>query len=998
MPNQTPTNPDLLREAVDPMERKREYRRDLEVEQEKLKQKLREKGKSEREIAKELRKQERDAESRYRKEILDELADKGLEPVELTGFGAEESYLDEDEFQRFLADNFTGDTHRFLAQCVKFEFNRDPDKASESVRIIPPGDPENIGSNKIIIELNSLSFHRKVKMVSDGRIEQVRREGNETLAQLLKDGQEKTVPDLTRLRWLITKAIARVTVIPENWSEIERQIYRRPESRREHLRPQPAELGIGTGIEDRWLAFVAIYLADRELAENLSPEGAKELDERFRRATRVAKDKGKPDSKDIEAPKAKSPIDAPDDEYLSVAQAAENRRQNPGAWAGWEDPELTNPNIGIVTYINPITGRRMPLKIRGVIITYTKTDWMLRAKADFDNKEVARIVQRDEGIVDRDRRLLGHLRAGERREAFQVLMADSKFADLQNWRLHAYLAAFDPLYQRTSGEEITELSYNEVIQLRRESNRQKRHGTKPTEYEAMRDPETGLVHYRRMDFGRYLNEVKKEIREKSARMVLNTAQEAFEYMMIDEGAGRYAKPHDRLGEYVATGKLSAIIGNRLTQELLAGREGKKPVRDLYELDADQICVMARLIAMAETSRTGEPRGLGEHITASQIDAIEHYKPIFDADPELKKIVDYFRAIHSGREGEFGKLRKTDSAVQAAEDSARNDNRDFEHYVRGHSDEQIVDDLDDLRAAIKTLRQTLEAKIETSQLGDGLREDLKKAVDKPDESEVGTISEALREIRQKLTGEELKKQQDALMKLWADFDELRGKIEEYRERLEEFEDYIAKIEYQPDNEDFLAETGNTVADIKEEEEIRRTSAIDSPERQSGLLAKTLIEQGFAGEPQPSPEQVRAKMREVKAAAEISDPKQRAYRSNLLRVSAIENWIKHYGSQTPKVFFDFLLNYLPADSPVQIELENPPAGLPFAHQIPRPAPLAPESVSFETYDLSESASLDRRLAALRALKILKAEIARELPHTHRVVIHTPSPAEAAPVDTD
>jgi len=280
-------------------------------------------------------------------------------------------------------------------------------------------------------------------------------------------------------------------------------------------------------------------------------------------------------------------------------------------------------------------------KIGYQIVIRRGTDWAERAKAEYDQKEMNRITAREEGIVQRDKRLEELIRFKDKNNCRRLILADSATGDIARWRLLLYAWTFDPIFRATKGERISEETFDLFQRCRRISESKRRIGTKPMDYQ--QDPETG--EYVRVNSKEYQKEVDEEWAKKTDRESQGTIQETFEHMKVrnkfvglDERLGDNLSNPDSDGWYVSTGDLRQILGSdnaaKFLKDIKSYAQEQGDDNWLSKLEPDQRAAIARFHITATKGSAAGPTGspaaresnlYGEHVKPITREAFLFYE-------------------------------------------------------------------------------------------------------------------------------------------------------------------------------------------------------------------------------------------------------------------------------------------------------------------------------------------------------------------------------------
>lgn len=360
---------------------------------------------------------------------------------------------------------------------------------------------------------------------------------------------------------------------------------------------------------------------------------------------------------------------------------------------------------------------------------WNTTDWYQRAIAEFDDKEVSRIITRNESIGDREKALRILLNDGKSSIGWDdqcrlrtLLLADAKTSDWSQDRLHVYLQATDGLYRKTHGEQITKDSYDFIMRVNRVSELNgKRYGTKHSEYlkiligdeyQAYDASQRRMVTQRatkemyvRRDYEQWLEGAALyEIANKTSREVSGMiAQETYEYCKIGkrfigleeywgEGEEKYQGPMSDLEKNLGLG---------FANEMFSNLNHRQPTR---KLGPDQIAVIARIIAeelkIDNESKLEEwgikiQRGIiskSEHVKPAMAEVYTRYRPLFLKDAKYRLYINYFlnkNGLQTDEEGKFTRFQTgEESDEKTIADFTENKYTTEPDYKKAH---QVLDE-------------------------------------------------------------------------------------------------------------------------------------------------------------------------------------------------------------------------------------------------------------------------------------------------------------------
>lgn len=310
-------------------------------------------------------------------------------------------------------------------------------------------------------------------------------------------------------------------------------------------------------------------------------------------------------------------------------------------------------------------------------LVWVKTDWFQRAVAEFEDKEVSRIMVQNPNLTERDLSIRPMVGSGDSNispeSAFRLrttLLADMKFSDWSNTRVHSYLQASDWLYRDTKGEMITEDSYYFIMRLHRLSNAAHRIGTKPIEYNKIEAGEKYEIFrnnifekkiatdtiYIRKSRDVFQADALEEIAAFTNREITGCAKETYIYLKINEKLTNiHEKWQDKDSKefdyQTPTGDWVKFLGKGFADKMLSNYNAREI---LPKLEVDQIAIMARLIAeeikvdpeneqFGYTSKKYKTKAIlgGEHAKQLLVEAYYNYRPQFLEDNKFREHINYF---------------------------------------------------------------------------------------------------------------------------------------------------------------------------------------------------------------------------------------------------------------------------------------------------------------------------------------------------------------------
>ena len=258
-----------------------------------------------------------------------------------------------------------------------------------------------------------------------------------------------------------------------------------------------------------------------------------------------------------------------------------------------------------------------PLKfVRTIQAVYRerKDFYYEQAVSETDNKEVARIMAREEGIGDRDKRLQTLIDSGDEDGMRRMLICISNTGDFNIWRLWLYAFHFDDKFKRTNGDEITQKTFNLFTRLHRHSNKAHRVGTKVGFYERTTD-KYGNLAFKLKDYKSYEDGVWSEWEDRSEREAQNTAPETF--AMMNDGFGlmppdaEYGEdlddPNSRGWNVGETGDSRTFLGQDNARQIWSfmQHDFKGDRRYLRKFNANEITCIQRMGLFKESKYPGE---------------------------------------------------------------------------------------------------------------------------------------------------------------------------------------------------------------------------------------------------------------------------------------------------------------------------------------------------------------------------------------------------------
>ncbi|MBI3261192.1 hypothetical protein HYZ64_02360, partial [Candidatus Berkelbacteria bacterium] len=447
------------------------------------------------------------------------------------------------------------------------------------------------------------------------------------LVKLEKQG-DKLVPRVDKVMFQLGRMVGGLLTEPSAWSKY------------------VAHVRILQNKAPNWEDFVALWLTDPTYAEKIAPEGAKAV---------------------------KKVI-----ENLKTATSANELRKQlnpePGVKKFDTKFEFAGENyIGLwgraITFAEKIRGFREEFSDRAwaafrEFLPYKRSDWYERTLVEFEDKEVSKILARDEHVTDRHKRLKTFFENHDEFGARTLIKSMAHTGDSRWWIYHMYLMQFDPLYRKTKGEEISRENYSFIVQNLRISHVGRRHGTKPGEYapEPAKFPGAPM-RIKRISRELWEERARDEIDKRSARDLLAVAQEAYEWMECEGADGNtrnfeidevFGDPDNKplnLGVWEGgrdqwqeeTNNFLRLLNEDFIERLNRNtnqprfKNGKDKSQGWFKLDPDQVLMLARLVALNELFRDPkkEFRGVNyegairdpfnsEHFKLAQKRAVTHY--------------------------------------------------------------------------------------------------------------------------------------------------------------------------------------------------------------------------------------------------------------------------------------------------------------------------------------------------------------------------------------
>lgn len=316
-------------------------------------------------------------------------------------------------------------------------------------------------------------------------------------------------------------------------------------------------------------------------------------------------------------------------------------------------------------------------KIKKII--WNRSEWFQRAIAEYEDKEVSRIMVQNPSLIERDLSMLLTVNDGGSNIGWEnrfrlrtTLLADMKLSDCSDTRIHAYLQASDWLYRDSKGEMITEDSYYFMMRLHRLSNASHRIGTKPIEYTKVEVGEEYEIFrnnvfekkiatdtiYIRKSRDHFQTEALEEVAGFTNREITSCAKETYIYLKINEKLTNiHEKWQDKDSKefdyQTPTGDWVKFLGKGFADKMLSNYNAREI---LPKLEVDQIAIMARLIAeeikvdsknaqfgyanlnpaMKKIAILG-----GEHAKQLLVEAYYNYRPQFLEDDQFRKYINYY---------------------------------------------------------------------------------------------------------------------------------------------------------------------------------------------------------------------------------------------------------------------------------------------------------------------------------------------------------------------
>ncbi|MFY9484530.1 MAG: hypothetical protein WAP74_02815 [Patescibacteria group bacterium] len=397
-----------------------------------------------------------------------------------------------------------------------------------------------------------------------------------------------------------------------------------------------------------WKDFVALYLTDPTECQRLAPEGynaVKKVFENLKTAT-GSDDLRKRLNTDTRTEKLDTKFEFAGNNYI-------------GLWG------RSIKFMQKISAFREEASERMLMALRE-LVPYKQTDWYERTLVEFEDKEVSKVLARDEHVTDRHKRLKTFFENHDEFGARTLIKSMAHTGDSRWWVYHMFLYQFDPLYRKTNGEEITLEKYSFIVQCLRISHVGKRHGTKPGEYAPIQARIAGgRRRIKRVSREVWEEAALDEIDKRSMRDLLAVAQEAYEWMECERADGTrgqfeidetFGNPDDE------PFKLKGWQGHRdqyqeetnnflnlmdkdfveqVSQTANFHRSKEDKSQGWFKLDPDQVLMIARLVAMSQlinnpkleyhgikykVGTSGDIRDpfSSEHFKLAQKRAVDHY--------------------------------------------------------------------------------------------------------------------------------------------------------------------------------------------------------------------------------------------------------------------------------------------------------------------------------------------------------------------------------------
>ena len=412
--------------------------------------------------------------------------------------------------------------------------------------------------------------------------------GKKSLYQEVKfnDGTKAEVIKPIKLQFQLGRMLGTLLKTPPNWDEVRKTI----KIQKDKEMPE-------------WEEFVALCLIDRKRANELSEECVKRFENMLMEFDRMA------------------------GEGIDIKDELEK----PGDRA-FDDPNDLEEGVNKMGLLRRLLfNNRFQTRVREIY--REKRIWYDMALSELELEESKLITTRQEHVSDRDKRLKVYLTTGDRSGARGLILADSSTSDSRWWRYHLYLSYFDQKYIHSNGEEITQESYDFLVRCTRTSHQAKRSGSKPGEYKMVVEKD-GTKKFKRMDRAEWNKAAYDEVGKLSSRNVLNTADEAFDWMQCN---GRFMELDETFG-----GNAPLAFRQRWLQDMEShqwdAKEGEKwqfetgnmhshavglpewltknafnKGREVQKLDPDMLACIARMTATLELSeeasdpKKGDPK-------------------------------------------------------------------------------------------------------------------------------------------------------------------------------------------------------------------------------------------------------------------------------------------------------------------------------------------------------------------------------------------------------
>lgn len=443
--------------------------------------------------------------------------------------------------------------------------------------------------------------------------------------------------DPSKINLFFGKIFAKMMKRPDDWNEIidpsftvTNENLSRNEKREQNQLPQPVQNELR--LQKQWEDFVALAIANPEIAKSQNIEAFKEFDRQVEKFADVTYDKAAIAS--LAQQSYNGVIELNDLQTVIDLRTEEEIQQSAGL-----SPQLAFYEE-FIKGINKFTSKF------GYILSYKKPPdpWRAILQAE-DDKEIKRMIE-SSSVEERDVEF-GEILANTgneknqkaKNEARRILLSYSQEGEFNEWRIWAWLYKFSDTFRKTNGRHISEDDYEDLQLIYNQSEKiGNRLGTSVVPYEAIlldskTHPDAHLYGRKvrvivRRDQKKHFEKVLDKVLSKQPRAILDANDDAFDMFQTPDGqwiplTAKYnASPE---GMMSANGNLEDILGPKFGQEV----SEQMARMGIGKIPADAIALAKGHEMVSKRQKQMTDR----YMKPAAVKVLQHYAGEFNEPPE-----------------------------------------------------------------------------------------------------------------------------------------------------------------------------------------------------------------------------------------------------------------------------------------------------------------------------------------------------------------------------